>query len=145
MSVTQAALDDLDDATLDLIMALQLEDVASISQQDKDIGSTTSDSAAVGQVFSEELLQYRAVRRFESEETQLAEAIATAAAAEGPANIECVSCDDHFSAERVWQAPCSHHYCIPCLEHLHRASMTDETLYPPRCCRREMPWDDVRE
>jgi hypothetical protein len=21
--------------------------------------------------------------------------------------------------------------------------MTDEPLYPPRCCRREMPWDDV--
>ena len=34
MSATQAALDELDEATLDLILALQLEDVTSITQQD---------------------------------------------------------------------------------------------------------------
>lgn len=66
------------------------------------------------------------------------------AVAPGPSNIECVSCEGLFIEEGVWQASCSHHYCVACLEHLHSASMTDETLYPPRCCRREMPWDDVR-
>lgn len=144
MSATQAALDELDEATLDLILALQFEDVASITQQDSGGDPPSPGSAAVGQAFTEELLQYQAVRRFESEETQLAEAIAVAAAAPGPANIECVSCEGLFIEEGVWQAPCSHHYCVACLEHLHRASMMDETLYPPRCCRREMPWDDVR-
>lgn len=144
MSVTRAALDELDDATLETVMALQLMDLADILfGDDDDDDSAASDIAAVGQAFNEELLQYHAVRRYESEETQLAEASAVAAAG-GPTNIQCASCDDHFSAEQVWKAPCGHHYCVPCLEFLHEACMTDETLYPPRYCQRGMPWDEVK-
>lgn len=118
MSVTRAALDELDDATLETVMALQLMDLADILYGDDD-DSAASDIAAVGQAFNEELLQYHAVRRYESEETQLAEASAVAAAG-GPTNIQCASCDDHFSAEQVWKAPCGHHYCVPCLEFLYK-------------------------
>lgn len=58
MSATQAALDELDEATLDLILALQLEDVTSITQQDSGGDPPSPGSAAVGQAFTEELLQY---------------------------------------------------------------------------------------
>lgn len=147
MSATQAALDNLDDATLETVMALQLMDLADIfygEDDDDDDDSATSDSVAVaGQAFTEELLQYYAVRRYENEETQLAEASAVAVSG-GPTDVQCAACDDYFSAEKVWKAPCGHRYCVQCLEYLHEASMTDETLYPPRCCQSQMPWDDVR-
>jgi hypothetical protein len=101
MSVTQAALDALDDATLDLFAALQIRDMASIIEQNEDDDPATIESVAVGQALTEELLQYRAVRRFEKQETQLAEASAVAAAG-GPANIQCAAYDDGFSVEEIW-------------------------------------------
>lgn len=57
----------------------------------------------------------------------------------------CISCTNQVTTENVWQAPCQHNYCIDCLEILVRSSMTDESLYPPRCCRRVMPWEDLRD
>ena len=144
MAATQEALDGLDDVTLDLVVVLQLRDVATMLEQDGDGTSATPTSAAIGLAVTEELLQYRADRRFEKRETELAEASALAVAG-GLANIQCASCNDNFLAEEVWQAPCSHRYCFPCLEHLHSASMRDETLYPPRCCKLVMPWDNVKD
>jgi hypothetical protein len=137
MATTQAALDELDEETLELVITLQLEDAAALKA-----GADTNDpgslDATVSTIYANELRQYRAIRHFENEETRLAEASAAAVA-----TVECTSCEDSYPLAEVWQAPCSHHYCAGCLEQLHRASMTDETLYPPRCCRREMPWEDV--
>jgi hypothetical protein len=148
MSATQAGLDKLDDATLETVMALQLMDLADMlyGDDDEDDDSSSSvnpDSVAVSQAYSEELLQYYAVRRYENEETRLAEASAVAASGV-PIDVQCAACDDHFSAEKVWKAPCGHRYCVPCLEWLHEASMTDESLFPPKCCQTKMPWDDVK-
>ncbi|OTB16198.1 hypothetical protein K445DRAFT_317179 [Daldinia sp. EC12] len=36
------------------------------------------------------------------------------------------------------QAPCGHEYCIHCLEQLFRNAATDESLFPPRCCRQQI-------
>ena len=36
--------------------------------------------------------------------------------------------------------PCSHYYCKGCLEELYTSCLTDETLFPPRCCHKEFPW-----
>lgn len=145
MSATREALEELDDTTLQLVIDLHLEDAALIERQgNEDDNTTSADDIAVSKLYTEELLQYRTVREFEGEETRLAEASA-AAVASAPPDVVCVSCEDSYPSEEVWQAPCSHHYCIGCLEQLHRACMSDETLYPPRCCRNEMPWDDVRQ
>jgi hypothetical protein len=37
------------------------------------------------------------------------------------------------------RAPCRHIYCVGCLRNLFTASLQDETLMPPRCCRQEIP------
>lgn len=47
----------------------------------------------------------------------------------------CTACRDTFSFYELSRAPCSHEYCRPCLQDLFNASMTDDTLFPPRCCQ----------
>ena len=53
---------------------------------------------------------------------------------------ECISCGDNHHA--VAQCPCSHEYCYACLETLFRSSLTDESLFPPRCCGQPIPIGD---
>jgi hypothetical protein len=140
MSATQEAVDDLDDATLELVVALQLEDLESIKQQSDNDDPESPEIAAVGQVFADELIQYRAHRQYQDEDTDGIDDCATVE----PVKLACVSCEDECLPGEEWQAPCSHNYCIACLETLHRACMTDQTLYPPKCCHQEMPWDAVK-
>lgn len=138
----QAVLDELDNETLHLIIALQLEDAASIELQNNDGDLEPSDNTTACRLFADELRQFEEVRRCEAEETNLAETLAAAAFAKPP-DVECVSCSARFSSDETFHAPCSHHYCVGCVEQLHRLAMTDESLFPPRCCRREMPWEAV--
>ncbi len=44
----------------------------------------------------------------------------------------------------VARAPCGHEYCRTCLQNLFQASMTDEALFPARCCRQPIPLETVR-
>jgi hypothetical protein len=144
MSTIQAVLDELDDETLRLVIAAQLEDAASVERQNNDGDLAPSDNTLACRLFADELRQFQEVRRWEGEETRLAETIAAAAFA-APPDVACVSCADQFPSDETFHAPCSHCYCTGCLGHLHRASMTDESLYPPRCCRQTMPWNDVKD
>ncbi|KAL2828190.1 IBR finger domain protein [Aspergillus cavernicola] len=48
---------------------------------------------------------------------------------------QCVACREQAAFVNVARAPCQHEYCRSCLEGLFKASMTDESLFPPRCCR----------
>lgn len=57
----------------------------------------------------------------------------------------CVACCDKKYAADVAACPCSHDYCRDCLDSLFRASLTDETLFPPRCCGREIPLQIYRD
>ena len=52
------------------------------------------------------------------------------------AMMECVAC---FEIQETLQVPCGHQYCTSCLVTLVNDSTTDESLFPPRCCAREMP------
>ncbi|KAI1762122.1 hypothetical protein GGR53DRAFT_430471 [Hypoxylon sp. FL1150] len=51
----------------------------------------------------------------------------------------CLACEEkkHFSS--LARAPCGHEYCRDCLATLFRCAMSDETLFPPRCCRQTIP------
>ncbi|KAK3343438.1 hypothetical protein B0T25DRAFT_508249 [Lasiosphaeria hispida] len=52
----------------------------------------------------------------------------------------CVACGDKFrSFHVVTCSACPHEYCQECLESLFRASFSDETLFPPKCCGAALP------
>lgn len=53
----------------------------------------------------------------------------------------CDSCNDSFRTDSLAHCSCSHNYCCECLNGLFQASLTDEGLFPPRCCRQEIPVD----
>lgn len=59
-------------------------------------------------------------------------------------NRLCEVCREPYKFFDVARLPCRHEYCRGCLEDLFQTSMTDESLFPPRCCRQHIPLGDVR-
>lgn len=55
---------------------------------------------------------------------------------------ECVGCSE---IRETMQAPCQHHYCKVCVVRLVSDAITDESLFPPRCCGQEMATSLVRQ
>ncbi|KIJ06423.1 hypothetical protein PAXINDRAFT_92030, partial [Paxillus involutus ATCC 200175] len=60
-----------------------------------------------------------------------------------PTGNTCVICQDPIFGSEI-RAPCGHHYDIACVTELFQAATRDETLYPPRCCRQNIPVAQVR-
>ncbi|KAL2177459.1 uncharacterized protein P884DRAFT_200668 [Thermothelomyces heterothallicus CBS 202.75] len=58
--------------------------------------------------------------------------------------IECIGCGDKRYRSDVSRCPCSHEYCRECLASLFTASLSDESLFPPRCCGQPIPLDSCR-
>lgn len=56
----------------------------------------------------------------------------------------CTACDLSKPLFDVCQAPCGHFYCQGCIQTLFKLSTTDETLFPPRCCREPIPLQSVK-
>lgn len=80
-----------------------------------------------------------------------AESSARAATRRGPSTsrserpmIECISCGEKRHDFDVFRCPCAHDYCRECLEILFTASLSDESLFPPRCCNQPLPHDSCR-
>ncbi|KAI5887434.1 uncharacterized protein SCHCODRAFT_01174780 [Schizophyllum commune H4-8] len=46
----------------------------------------------------------------------------------------CEGCYDHTWSTESVDALCGHHFCPECVERLVRSTLTDETLFPLRCC-----------
>ncbi|KAL2207063.1 hypothetical protein CC79DRAFT_1383107 [Sarocladium strictum] len=61
-----------------------------------------------------------------------------------PARRRCISCQSKFQAAETVRFPCGHDYCHDCVFGLHLAATTDESLFPPRCCGREIPFNIAR-
>ena len=57
---------------------------------------------------------------------------------------QCIACDSKQPLFDIFQAPCGHYYCQECLRTLFELSTTDETLFPPRCCRQKIPLQSVK-
>jgi len=57
----------------------------------------------------------------------------------------CESCREQFGYDDVARVPCGHEYCGECLRELYSHAMTDDTLFPPRCCQQPILPGDVRE
>lgn len=59
---------------------------------------------------------------------------------------ECAVCFKKFRFHDVARAPCAdgHEYCRGCLRELFSRCLTDESLFPPRCCGEPFLLDSVR-
>ena len=55
-----------------------------------------------------------------------------------PKTAACVACTDVLAWKELAEAPCGHTYCRECVSGLFRNAMTDESLFPPRCCRQAL-------
>ena len=53
--------------------------------------------------------------------------------------ILCIVCQEYRAQTETLEAPCQHNYCRDCLSELFEASTEGESLFPPRCCRKDIP------
>ncbi|KAI7365836.1 hypothetical protein KC354_g4596 [Hortaea werneckii] len=61
--------------------------------------------------------------------------------------IECAACGDEAEDEdsnNFCHVPCGHWYCDECLQTLFRATITDESLFPPGCCKQPFEFIAIR-
>ncbi|KAI1822268.1 hypothetical protein F4861DRAFT_515432 [Xylaria intraflava] len=56
----------------------------------------------------------------------------------------CAACGETRHFVDLAKAPCEHEYCSECLKNLFQNAMSDESLFPPRCCRQAIPIDPNR-
>ncbi|KAL4950633.1 hypothetical protein BDW69DRAFT_197103 [Aspergillus filifer] len=56
----------------------------------------------------------------------------------------CVACREDTEFFNVIRAPCQDEWCLSCLGELFEASINDESLFPPRCCRKPFALKIVR-
>ena len=47
---------------------------------------------------------------------------------------QCVACQEQIDCNTIASVLCSHEYCKTCLIMLFHVALTDESLFPPRCC-----------
>lgn len=135
-----SVINDADDETVQLILRLQLDDIKELTASHAD-GAVPDEKHALDE-YKAELQHHQALRAAaRGEEPVLEEPPVPVSAV---VTFECVACLNRFDADHCYQAPCQHWYCDSDLADLVRTSMTDLTLYPPRCCRQELPFDDTR-
>ncbi|OAR05732.1 hypothetical protein LLEC1_03458 [Akanthomyces lecanii] len=72
-------------------------------------------------------------------------ATTSATPADSDENLVCVACDELQNNKTAARAPCGHIYCPDCLACLFGAATTDESLFPPRCCKQPIPLDGTRK
>ncbi|KAG6368555.1 hypothetical protein INS49_002768 [Diaporthe citri] len=56
----------------------------------------------------------------------------------------CLICTESFAFHDLARLPCAHEYCRGCLQELFTKSLTDETLFPARCCRKNIPVTEIQ-
>ncbi|KAI7486745.1 BSD-domain-containing protein [Hortaea werneckii] len=61
--------------------------------------------------------------------------------------IKCIACHDEAEDEdskNFCHVPCGHWYCDDCLKTLFRVTITDESLFPPACCKQAFEFIAIR-
>ncbi|KAI1269922.1 hypothetical protein F5Y18DRAFT_372016 [Xylariaceae sp. FL1019] len=56
----------------------------------------------------------------------------------------CISCMDDKPTNELVKTPCEHEFCHDCVRRLFDSAITDESLFPARCCSTEIPLDDLQ-
>lgn len=53
--------------------------------------------------------------------------------------VDCLICMEKFNVNDTIQTPCQHHYCHDCMKRLFIEATKNESLYPPKCCDKDIP------
>jgi hypothetical protein len=53
--------------------------------------------------------------------------------------VQCCVCCDSFRPHEIVHLECGDEYCTDCVKSLFMRATKDQTLFPPRCCRRHIP------
>ncbi|KAI5265912.1 hypothetical protein E4T47_08404 [Aureobasidium subglaciale] len=56
----------------------------------------------------------------------------------------CTGCESKFTRHQSYEAPCNHFYCMECLANFFEYTINDESLYPPKCCGQEIPFEGMK-
>ncbi|KAN0108494.1 IBR finger domain protein [Hyaloscypha variabilis] len=73
-----------------------------------------------------------------SSEGQLSSAWAATRGPQKHTKRYCTACQEQTVFFDLARAPCGHEYCRDCLRELFLASLGDDSLFPPRCCRQSI-------
>ncbi|KAM0257584.1 hypothetical protein ACHAQJ_004284 [Trichoderma viride] len=57
----------------------------------------------------------------------------------------CIVCDEEFPFVDTLRCACSHDYCRECLSNYIKKAINDESMFPPRCCGKDIPLDGVNQ
>lgn len=57
--------------------------------------------------------------------------------------VECCTCNEEFETTEIFDASCGDKYCRSCIRQLFRLTLTDQSLFPPKCCRQEITVESV--
>ncbi|KAK5136766.1 hypothetical protein LTR08_002062 [Meristemomyces frigidus] len=137
-------LDDADAETAALMIKLQLEDARDFAAEQATAGNYHALDAVVAcEAHAIELQMYRDLRGLAILEKPDTVDDPTTTGTGEPVLFMCAACNDSKGADDVNQVPCQHYYCDTCLSDLFRAATVDESLYPPRCCRQDIPYEDI--
>ena len=157
---------DMDDATADLILALQYEDSLEFDR-DVDIkhGGIDRTDVEVALDLHRELLRNDAlkisdhrysekVRANDTNDSQpaspidsltpafdrlLAESITPHQTGEDPRSLDCTACGEGKPETLILSLPCDHRFCTQCMLQLFELAMKEEAFFPPRCCKQPIP------
>ena len=161
--------DEVDPATLEMIMRLQQEEIhnaktslsdhefaLSLNEDDENATATESNDTdalqakVVGMYLSKELAYEMYAKgtdgAISGSELGTAESSQTASAGQATANHSqhCVACGDLKDFFEIVKVPCGDLYCADCIKDLFSAAVRDESFFPPRCCRQNIDIDTVK-
>lgn len=147
--LTDGFWDTMDSETRDLVFRLQMSDLgAEAGSMDEYARQTYANEMQQAQAYYADRDVARHLNEAATSETGSSENSDDVQVTEHsdyetePEDIEllkCVSCLSGYPARSTTRAPCSDVYCAECITQLFETAMVDESLFPPRCCRIEIP------
>ena len=57
-----------------------------------------------------------------------------------PSTVDCASCGDHSTTDKLIKAACEHYYCKDCFGQFIEASLQTHDGFPPKCCKIPIPF-----
>ena len=147
----------MDDATADLILSLQWQDLSDSAERDASLADQLISDYIVAIDFYKRELEGLATNIVdhhfsetlanstnENEHLKPVNPLPKFEEVKNTLSRLCVTCHDYFPVQILMIAPCGDNYCGACTHELFDASMKDESLFPPRCCGRELVLDSAK-